>query len=46
MPVKILDNITVIECATFVTGPYEAVLKGKTNGGVSIKGSDTIRVVP
>ena len=21
MPVKILDNITVIECATFVTGP-------------------------
>jgi hypothetical protein len=23
-----------------------AVLKGKTNGGVSIKGTDTIRVVP
>ena len=22
MPVKILDNITVIECATFVTAPY------------------------
>ena len=26
MPVKILDNITVIECATFVTGPYAAAL--------------------
>lgn len=23
-----------------------AVLKGKTNGGVSIKGTDTVRVVP
>ena len=46
MPVKILANITVMECATFVTGPYATVLKGKTNGGVSIKGTDTIRVVP
>ena len=26
MPVKILDNITVIECATFVTGPYATLL--------------------
>lgn len=26
MPVKILDNVTVIECATFVTGPYAAAL--------------------
>ena len=26
MPVNILDNITVIECATFVTGPYAAAL--------------------
>ena len=26
MPVKILDNITVIECATFVTGPYATAL--------------------
>jgi hypothetical protein len=46
MPVKILDTITVIECATFVTGRCEAVLKVKTNGGVSIKERDTIRVVP
>jgi crotonobetainyl-CoA:carnitine CoA-transferase CaiB-like acyl-CoA transferase len=28
MPVKILDHITVIECATFVTGPYAAALLG------------------
>jgi len=26
MPVKILENITVIECATFVTGPYATAL--------------------
>ncbi len=26
MPVKILDNITVVECATFVTGPYATAL--------------------
>lgn len=26
MPVKILDKLTVIECATFVTGPYAAAL--------------------
>src|SRR5438094_7005733 len=26
MPVQILDNITVIECATFVTGPYATAL--------------------
>ncbi len=26
MPVKILDNITVVECATFVTGPYATSL--------------------
>lgn len=26
MPVNILNNITVIECATFVTGPYAATL--------------------
>jgi crotonobetainyl-CoA:carnitine CoA-transferase CaiB-like acyl-CoA transferase len=26
MPVKILDNLTVIECATFVTGPYATAL--------------------
>lgn len=26
MPVKILDNLTVIECATFVTGPYATSL--------------------
>jgi formyl-CoA transferase len=26
MPVKILDNITVLECATFVTGPYATAL--------------------
>ena len=26
MPVKILDNITVIECSTFVTGPYATAL--------------------
>ena len=26
MPVKILHNITVIECATFVTGPYATAL--------------------
>lgn len=26
MPVKILDHITVIECATYVTGPYAAAL--------------------
>jgi len=26
MPVKILDNITIIECATFVTGPYATAL--------------------
>jgi crotonobetainyl-CoA:carnitine CoA-transferase CaiB-like acyl-CoA transferase len=26
MPVKILDHITVIECATFVTGPYATAL--------------------
>ena len=26
MPVTILDNITVIECATFVTGPYATAL--------------------
>src|SRR5512135_1782378 len=28
MPVKILENLTVIECATFVTGPYAAALLG------------------
>jgi crotonobetainyl-CoA:carnitine CoA-transferase CaiB-like acyl-CoA transferase len=28
MPVKILENFTVIECATFVTGPYAAALLG------------------
>jgi crotonobetainyl-CoA:carnitine CoA-transferase CaiB-like acyl-CoA transferase len=28
MPVKILENFTVIECATFVTGPYAATLLG------------------
>jgi crotonobetainyl-CoA:carnitine CoA-transferase CaiB-like acyl-CoA transferase len=28
MPVKILENVTVIECATFVTGPYAAALLG------------------
>ena len=39
MPVKILDNVMVIEYATFVTGPYEAVL-GKTNSGVLIEGSE------
>jgi len=26
MPVPVLNNITVIECATFVTGPYAATL--------------------
>jgi crotonobetainyl-CoA:carnitine CoA-transferase CaiB-like acyl-CoA transferase len=26
MLVKILDNVTVIECATFVTGPYATAL--------------------
>ena len=26
MPVKIIDNTTVIECATFVTGPYATAL--------------------
>jgi len=26
MPVNILDKITVIECATFVTGPYATAL--------------------
>src|SRR5258706_11937020 len=26
MPVKILNDITVIECATFVTGPYATTL--------------------
>ena len=26
MPVKILDKITVVECATFVTGPYATAL--------------------
>jgi crotonobetainyl-CoA:carnitine CoA-transferase CaiB-like acyl-CoA transferase len=26
MPVKILDNLTVVECATFVTGPYATAL--------------------
>jgi crotonobetainyl-CoA:carnitine CoA-transferase CaiB-like acyl-CoA transferase len=26
MPVKILDKLTVIECATFVTGPYATAL--------------------
>ncbi len=26
MPVSILNNITVVECATFVTGPYAAAL--------------------
>ena len=26
MPVKILDNLTVIESATFVTGPYATAL--------------------
>lgn len=26
MPVKILENVTVIECATFVTGPYATAL--------------------
>jgi crotonobetainyl-CoA:carnitine CoA-transferase CaiB-like acyl-CoA transferase len=26
MPVKILDDLTVIECATFVTGPYATAL--------------------
>jgi len=28
MPVKILDNITIIECATFVTSPYATALLG------------------
>jgi len=28
MPVRILDDITVIECATFVTGPYATALLG------------------
>lgn len=28
MPVKILENLTVVECATFVTGPYAAALLG------------------
>jgi crotonobetainyl-CoA:carnitine CoA-transferase CaiB-like acyl-CoA transferase len=28
MAVKILDNLTVIECATFVTGPYAGALLG------------------
>jgi len=27
MPVKILDNITVIVCSTFVTGPYATALQ-------------------
>ena len=27
MPVAILNSITVIECATFVTGPYATALR-------------------
>ena len=26
MPVSILNEITVVECATFVTGPYATAL--------------------
>src|SRR5262245_37669953 len=37
MPVKILDNITVIECATFVTGPYAAAL-------LAVLGSRVIKI--
>lgn len=29
MPVKILDTITVIVCATFVTGPYATALQNE-----------------
>jgi crotonobetainyl-CoA:carnitine CoA-transferase CaiB-like acyl-CoA transferase len=28
MPVNVLDHITVVECSTFVTGPYAAALLG------------------
>ena len=28
MPVAILQDLTVVECATFVTGPYAAALLG------------------
>jgi crotonobetainyl-CoA:carnitine CoA-transferase CaiB-like acyl-CoA transferase len=26
MPFKVLQNVTVIECSTFVTGPYATAL--------------------
>ena len=38
MPVKILDNITVIECATFVTGPYAEELEHPQAGKLSFVG--------
>jgi hypothetical protein len=42
------DMIVHVTTSAFqlTTSDTMAVLKGKTNGGVSIKGSDTVRVVP
>jgi hypothetical protein len=43
-----LDLIVHVTASTFqlTTSDTLAVLKGKTIGGVSIKGTDTVRVVP
>ena len=34
MPVTILQDLTVVECATFVTGPYAAALLGNLGARV------------
>ena len=34
MPVAILQDLTVVECATFVTGPYAAALLGNLGARV------------
>ena len=43
-----LDMVVHVTTSAFqlTTNDTLAVLKGKTNGGVSIKGTDTVRVVP
>lgn len=43
-----LDMIVHVTTSAFqlTTTDTAAVLKGKTNGGMSIKGTDTVRVVP
>jgi len=43
-----LDLVVHVTRSAFqlTTSDTLAVLKGKTNGGVSIKGADTVRVVP